>query len=272
MKKSQVPPNWAKLVEKSSEHITDEDYNLAKMWLLPDADLGDIAMQTNSRTHAGPSGNNVHTALPSGHHILLQEVDFSRSNDAPVISQEDSIPRPYLDSVIDSLPSVQDDHSVPPLINLETSGLQQSPRLAALQHNNDALAIVTYTTSTIPISSRLFTKPRPRLLFLLVFNLVGSLWTFATTSSHMDNETFSFVDSFLNDYDHLNGFLDDTINDICHQVHASATSNEAFRYSQMLREEDHKHFLKQWKLNLPTTNFATIGLSWNARTYLLEQR
>jgi hypothetical protein len=172
MKKNEVPPNWAKLIEKSSERITDEVYNLAKTWLFPDADLGDIAMQTNSRTHAGPFGNNICTAHPSGHHISLQEVDFYRSNDVLGISQEDSIPCLYSDSVIDSLPSVQDDHSVPPLINLETSDLRQSPRLTALQHNNNALAIAAYTTSTIPISSRLFTKPRPRLLFLSVFNLV----------------------------------------------------------------------------------------------------
>jgi hypothetical protein len=32
MKKSEVPPNWAKLVEKFSEQVTDEDYDLAKMW------------------------------------------------------------------------------------------------------------------------------------------------------------------------------------------------------------------------------------------------
>jgi hypothetical protein len=188
-------------VENSSERVTDEDYNLANTWLFPDADLGDIAMQTNSRTHTGPSGNNVHTALPSGHHIPLQEVDVSRSNNAPEITQEDYIPRPYLDSVIDSLPSVQDDHSVPPLINLETSGLWRSSKLAALQQNNNAPAIAAYTTSTVPISSWLFMKPSPRFLFLLVFNLVGSLWTFATTSSHMDNETFSFVDHFSNDFD-----------------------------------------------------------------------
>ncbi len=50
MKKSEVPPNWAKLVDKSSERVTDKDYDIAKTWLFPDADLGDIAMQTNSRT------------------------------------------------------------------------------------------------------------------------------------------------------------------------------------------------------------------------------
>jgi hypothetical protein len=255
MKKSKFPPNWAELVEKSSECITDEDYDLAKMWLFPDADLGDISMQANSRTRSGPSGNNVHTALPSGHHILLQEIDFPRSNNTPGISQEDSIPRPYSNSVIDSSPSVPDDHSVPPLINLETSGLQQSPRLAALQNNNNAPAIAAYTTSTLPISSQFFTKPRPQHLFLLVFNLVGSLWTFATTSSHMDNETFSFLACFLNDYDCLNGILDDTINDIYHQVHLYATSNESFTYSQMLREEDHKQFFEAMEVKLADQEF-----------------
>ncbi len=54
MKKSEVPPNWAELVEKSSEQVTDEDYDLAKTWFFPDADISDIAMQqtNNSRTLA----------------------------------------------------------------------------------------------------------------------------------------------------------------------------------------------------------------------------
>ena len=56
MKKSEVPPHWSDLVQKSAEHFTDEDYVLAKTWLFPDADNGDIAMdQTTSRTPAGMS-------------------------------------------------------------------------------------------------------------------------------------------------------------------------------------------------------------------------
>ena len=140
MKKSEVPPNWAELVDKSSERVTDEHYDLAKMWLFPDADLGDIAMQqannsrtpagnssssvrqtNNSRTPAGTSSNSVQNTLTSGH----QEIDFSGSNDASGISQEDSIPLPYSDSVTDSL-LLQNDLLAPPLINLETSGLRQS--------------------------------------------------------------------------------------------------------------------------------------------------
>ena len=162
-KKSEVPPNWSELVIKSSEKVTNEDYELAKMFLFPDADTGDIAMQqpNPSRTFAKDSSNLVRTMLPSGHHTLLQhEIGFTRSNNESGISHEDYIPCPNLDSVIYSLP-LQDDLLSPTLINLETSGLWQSPRIAALNSNNDAPAIAAYTTSTIPISSRLFTKPRP---------------------------------------------------------------------------------------------------------------
>jgi hypothetical protein len=93
-------------------------------------------------------------------------------------------------------------------------------------------------------------KPRPRFSFLSVFNLVGSLWTFATTSSHIDNETLSFVAQFSNNYECLNVLFDDTINDICHQVHAYATSNESFMYLQMLREEDHKQYFEAMEVKL----------------------
>jgi hypothetical protein len=93
---------------------------------------------------------------------------------------------------------LQEDLLAPPLINLETSGLRQSPQIAALNNNNDIPAIAAYTTSTMPTSSRQIARPRPRLSFLLVFNMVGSLWTFATTNSHTDNETFSFVTRISN--------------------------------------------------------------------------
>ncbi len=102
----------------------------------------------------------------------------------------------------------------------------------------------------MPVTSRQYTRPKQRLLFYSVFNLVGSLWTFATTSSHYDVETYSFMARFSNDYDHINGLFDDTINNICHQIHAYATSNKCFTYSQMLREEDNKQFFKAMEVEL----------------------
>ena len=133
------------------------------MVFFPDADTGHITMQeiSNSSTLAGNSGNLRQTTLPSGNHALPQhEFDFSRSNNATEISQEYSIPHPYSDSVTDSLP-LKDDLLAPPLINLETSGLWRSPQIAALNNNNDVLAIAAYTSSTMPTSSRQIARPRP---------------------------------------------------------------------------------------------------------------
>jgi hypothetical protein len=42
MQKSEVPPNWANLVEKSRKKVTDEHYDLAKTWLFPDPEPGNI--------------------------------------------------------------------------------------------------------------------------------------------------------------------------------------------------------------------------------------
>jgi hypothetical protein len=146
-----------------------------------------FAMQeatNNNRTLAKNTGNIVHTSLPHSRKTRLSsqhELNFSQQSmaDNIGISQEDSIPsiQPTLDSVAPS----QDDFSPPPLINLETSGLRRSQRIAAL-NNSNAPAILAYVTSTMPVTSRQYTRPKQRLSFYSVFNLVGSLWTFATTS------------------------------------------------------------------------------------------
>ncbi len=44
MEKNEVPPNWAQLVENLTEKATKEHYELAKTWLFPDPELGDILM------------------------------------------------------------------------------------------------------------------------------------------------------------------------------------------------------------------------------------
>jgi hypothetical protein len=258
MKKSEVPPNWGELVSKS-ERVTDEDYDLAKTWLFPDAESGDIAMQpTKSPTVVPTDATGGTLNVPSNNPTIAQrsryqasDFDFTRSDSVHGISNEDYIQRPFSDSVNAILPETQDDNSAPALINLETSGLRRSPRLAALQNSNtDAPAIAAYTSSTTPSASRLFSKPRPRLSFLSVFNSVGSLWTFATTTSHANYETYSFVARLSNDYNRLNGLFDDTLNDIYHQVHAFATSNETYTYSGMLKEEDHKQFFRAMEVEL----------------------
>jgi hypothetical protein len=191
--------------------------------------------------------------LPSGSHVISHnEIDFCRSNEVMGISEdEDSIPPPYRNSVtgnydganINTAPlDTNDNLLVPCFINLEIIGLWRSPRLAALNQANDLPAIVAYSTSTMPLSSRQIMIQQPRLSFLSVFNSVGSLWTFATTNSHTNDDQFSFAAHFSNDFDQLNGLFDDTINEICHQIHAYTMWNECFTYSQMLFQDDHKQF------------------------------
>ncbi len=39
-----MPPNWAQSVKNLTEKATKEHYELAKMWLFPDPELGDMLM------------------------------------------------------------------------------------------------------------------------------------------------------------------------------------------------------------------------------------
>ncbi len=63
MEKSEVPPNWADLVERSQEHVTDEHYELAKTWLFPTHEPGDISMpdRTNNDPNLGTSSKTNHS-------------------------------------------------------------------------------------------------------------------------------------------------------------------------------------------------------------------
>jgi hypothetical protein len=140
---------------------------------------------------------------------------------------------------------LEDPLLAPRLIDLETSGLRQSPRIAAINNgaNHDGTAIAAYTTSTTQLSSRRITRQKPKLSFLSVFNSVGALWTFAPLNSHSNNEeNFSFAARISHDFEQINGLFDDTINDFSHHIMAITTSNESFTYSQMLCKSDHTQF------------------------------
>jgi hypothetical protein len=150
------------------------------------------------------------------------------------------------------LPSqFEDPLLVPHLIDLETSGLQQSPRIAIINKvNHGSPAIVAYTLSTMQLNSQRIIQPKPKLSFLSVFNSVGALWTFAPQNLHSTNEHLSFVAQISNDFEQINGLFNDTINDFCHHTMAFTTSNESFTYSQMLRESDHMQFFETMEIEL----------------------
>ena len=62
MEEGTVPPNWSDLVEHSSELATNQDYNLAEIWL---------ASKSNSLTEEMPIGNPVvdpFNVVPGQHH------------------------------------------------------------------------------------------------------------------------------------------------------------------------------------------------------------
>jgi hypothetical protein len=69
MEKNEVPLHWAKLVENSCEKVTEEHYELAKTWLFPDAEPGDISMPEQNQNVSLPDrktiNHNFSQNLPS---------------------------------------------------------------------------------------------------------------------------------------------------------------------------------------------------------------
>ncbi len=140
-----------------------------------------------------PANHNKSHKTPSeqetfGHSNVLSNM-FSTGTQSPLcndpssstvlgISQQDYFPDPLLHSVLPSQEEAsQNEHlpSVPPLFNLESLGLRQSPRIAALNDTNqDGPAIEAYTSSTTQPHSQRIARPKPKLSFLSVFTSVGA--------------------------------------------------------------------------------------------------
>jgi hypothetical protein len=129
MEKNKVPPNWARLVENSTEKVTKENYELAKTWLFPDPEPGDIWITeqnpaNHNESHKTPSeqetfghSNVSSNRLPTGTQSPL--CANPSSSPAPGISQQDYFPDPLLHSVLPSQEEASQNHhllSVPPLL------------------------------------------------------------------------------------------------------------------------------------------------------------
>ena len=226
MNKNQLPPNWADLVENSCELATEEKFDLAKTWLFPAADSGDNA------------------SIPEPSH------DESASDDNSETTQRTN----NISSTTSRLPVCEGEDEAleaPNMINLATSGLRRSKRIQNMVNptspNDKGPVIMAYTSSSK--DERPFqqsTRKKPIMAFFSVLCAIGTLWSFATsTSPHFNNGTcHSFTTRVSNDYERIHGLFDDTMNDICHQVKSFATSNEAFTYKQMLKENDYREFFQ----------------------------
>jgi hypothetical protein len=190
MEKNEVPPHWAKLIENSREKVTEEHYELAKTWLFPDPEPGDISMpERNQKVSNNPNeifpdckttDLNFSQNLPSTEIQPPIQVGFSISDARGISQNGDYIQRPLLPPVSSrngemTLSQDQDSLSAPRLINLETSGLRRSSRIASLNGvTQDDPAIAAYTSSTTQLKSRRTTRPKLKLSFLSVFNSVGA--------------------------------------------------------------------------------------------------
>ncbi len=175
MEKNEVPPYGGQLVENLQEKVTEEHYELAKLWLFPDPDVGDILMPERNPTNHNKSNRTPgvqETFTSSDVPSSTLPTGISSTNDALGISQQEAyLPDPLLPSVLscDYDPSTSKDSlSIPHLINLETAGLQQSPRIAELNRNTqDGPAIAAYTSSTTQLKSRRITRSKPSFHFSL---------------------------------------------------------------------------------------------------------
>ncbi len=110
MEKNEVPPNWAHLVNNLTEKATKEHYELAKTWLFPDPELGNISRPEQNPANHNKSDktlsewetfthNNVSSSmLPTGTQSPSC-VNFSIST-VPGISQQEYFPDPLLHSVL----------------------------------------------------------------------------------------------------------------------------------------------------------------------------
>ena len=149
------------MIENSREKVTEEHYELAKTWLFPDPELGDISMpERNQKLSNNPNENckmtdhNFSQNLPSTEIQPPIQVGFSIS-DASNNTQRPLLPLVSSSRNGEMTPSQgQDSLSAPCLINLEISGLRRSSRIAALNGvTNDDPAIAAYTSSTMQLKS-----------------------------------------------------------------------------------------------------------------------
>jgi hypothetical protein len=136
MEKSEVPPR-ADLVERSQEQVTDKHYELAKTWLFPTPEPGDISMpdHTNNDPNLGTSSmtNLSISTVSTRIEPSLSNLGLTSLLDASRLSNN-YVPSPFLHPVSSFcqdknckgnhlLSQFEDPLSVPCLINLEMSGL-----------------------------------------------------------------------------------------------------------------------------------------------------
>lgn len=197
MRKGTVPPNWAELVRNSAEKTTTEHYDLTKTWFSGESDeTADKILQSSS------------SPAPEGAAPLANEGDSS--------SSVDGRPQPSQDHEGD------DASSMPPMINLETSGLRRSPRL--LEQSKKGMSFATILTKMCAFGMILATCLQP-------------------INGFSAGQTA--VNSFIHRCNVVNSNFDRTLNEIPHMIFAAGKeNNECYTFKEMLAQPDKKEFLQ----------------------------
>ena len=155
MRDLKVPPNWAQLVQNSSELVTTEQYDLTKTWFEGQDDpIADTTLQsldndallnlkvTINRSKSetflskGATVTSTNTTSSEGVNINPNEVVMDPNYEGGTVSADD--PEVTWDSVIDeAIPATSkvseggDTLCMSGIINLQEYGLRISPRIAA---------------------------------------------------------------------------------------------------------------------------------------------
>jgi hypothetical protein len=69
MEKIEVPTDWAQLIEKSCEKVTEEHYELAKTWLFPDPKPGNISLPERNQDVSNNSNGTLIDQETIGHNV-----------------------------------------------------------------------------------------------------------------------------------------------------------------------------------------------------------
>ena len=211
LRKGTFPPNWDKLVLSSRERSTDELFDLTQIWMQPTSDDSvDEILETLSNVNEGDEAIRNVTKDSEGD-TSYPRVRFSKGDHLSPNAQ------------VSKGDSDDNDLVIPTMMNLESSGLRHSSRIASV--------------------------PKKRYNFfsgISKFCVFGVLLLSTITKLSVD---FSHVKESVNAAIHncnvINANFDGLLNEIHHMVLAAGKSkNENYTFCEMLKQDDASEFIK----------------------------
>ena len=236
-----VPPNWAQLVQHSSELVTTKQYDLTKKWFEgqddPTADTtlqspDDYALSniqgTITRSQAetfsseGATVTSTNTTPSEGVNITPNKGVVDLTYEGETVSADD--PEVTWDSIIDeAIPATSkvseggDTLGMPGIIKLQEYVLRRSPRIYA-QRATLQRSVLT----TLFCFGEMLTSPK--------YTMRSALTT-AQSAAHQ--------------FQSVNENFDTTCNDMLHHVFSVAKeANESYTFKEMLHRDDRNQFVE----------------------------